>query len=44
MGRGMSQREFEAEYQEVECRECGTHFNLGGQDYYDNLCPKCKYA
>lgn len=26
----------------VECRECGTGFNLTAQYYYDNLCPSCK--
>lgn len=27
---------------EVECRNCGTVFNLAAQWYYDNLCPSCK--
>lgn len=39
-----SQSEFEANYEEVECRECGTVFNIGAQMYYDNLCPSCKEA
>lgn len=30
------------ESEEIECRECGTVFNLSGQWYYDNLCPECK--
>jgi len=38
----MSQDEFEASYELVECRECATKFNLGAQFYYDNLCPECK--
>lgn len=33
--------EFEASSETIECRECGTPFNLGVQDYYDNLCPRC---
>lgn len=40
--RSIGQDTFEAEYQEVECRECGAVFNLGAQTYYDNLCPTCK--
>lgn len=38
----MTQDEFEANFQLIECRECGTEFNLGAQMYYDNLCPSCK--
>lgn len=30
------------ESEEIECRECGTVFNLAAQYYYDNLCPSCK--
>lgn len=30
------------EYEEVECRECETPFNIGAQWYYDDLCPECK--
>lgn len=26
----------------VECRECGSTFNLAAQYYYDSLCPSCK--
>ncbi len=26
----------------VQCRDCGTSFNLDAQWYYDNLCPSCK--
>lgn len=25
----------------IECRDCGTMFNLDVQDYYDNRCPDC---
>lgn len=25
----------------VECRKCGTEFDLALQNYYDNLCPSC---
>ena len=38
----MSQDEFEASFELITCRECGTKFNLGAQMYYDNLCPTCK--
>jgi phage FluMu protein Com len=38
----MSQDEFEANYELIECRDCGTQFNLGAQHYYDNKCPECK--
>mgnify|MGYP006934449374 FL=1 len=38
----IGQDEFEASYELIECRECGTQFNLGAQMYYDNLCPSCK--
>lgn len=36
-----TQDEFEANYEEVECRECGALFNIGAQMYYSNLCPSC---
>lgn len=26
----------------IECRECGSEFNLAAQHYYDNLCPSCQ--
>jgi hypothetical protein len=32
------------ERQEVECRQCGTVFNLSAQTYFDNLCPSCVAA
>ena len=38
----MNQAEFEANYEEVECRDCDSTFNIGAQAYYDNLCPSCK--
>lgn len=25
----------------VECRNCGTKFDLAAQDYYYDLCPTC---
>lgn len=25
----------------IECRSCGTDFNLNAQQYYNNLCPDC---
>ncbi len=25
----------------IECRKCGTEFDLAAQNYYDNLCPSC---
>lgn len=25
----------------VECRECGSRFDLSVQPYYDNCCPSC---
>lgn len=33
--------DFEANFQIVECRECGAPFNLGAQPYYGGLCPEC---
>ena len=38
----LSQSEFEANFDLVECREFNQEFNLGGQMYYDNLCPSCR--
>jgi Zn finger protein HypA/HybF involved in hydrogenase expression len=32
------------ELEEIECRRCGTVFNLAMQRYYDNLCPDCKFG
>ena len=37
-----TQDEFEANFELVECRDCGAEFNLGAQMYYDSLCPDCK--
>lgn len=37
----MSQDEFEASFDLIECRKCSSQFNLGAQPYYTNLCPKC---
>jgi hypothetical protein len=37
----MSQNEFEASFDQQECRLCGAPFNLGAQNYYDRLCPSC---
>lgn len=30
------------ETEEIECRDCGTTFNLAAQWYYSPLCPECK--
>lgn len=32
----------ERETETIECRECGTEFNLAAQWYHDDLCPACK--
>lgn len=34
----------EQEEEIIECRECGTTFNLAAQFYYDNKCPSCVEA
>ncbi|WP_160135672.1 hypothetical protein [Halococcus salsus] len=38
----MSQEQFAANLDLVDCEECGTEFNLGGQSYFAPLCPDCK--
>ena len=38
----MSQDEFEASFNLVECCICGKQFNLGAQRYFDNKCPDCR--
>lgn len=38
-----TQKEFEADYQEIDCRKCDRTFNLGEQKYYTNECPVCYY-
>ena len=37
----MSQEQFAANLDLVDCEECGTQFNLGGVSYYGPLCPDC---
>lgn len=38
----MSQGEFEANLDLVECNECGRQFNLGAQSYFGPRCPSCR--
>ena len=38
----VSQNEFEANLDLVECSECGQQFNLGAQSYYGPRCPRCR--
>ncbi|GAA0460006.1 hypothetical protein GCM10008985_15500 [Halococcus dombrowskii] len=37
-----SQDEIEANYDLVDCSECGQQFNLGAQTYYGPRCPSCR--
>ena len=38
----VSQDEFEANLDLVECSECSQQFNLGAQSYYGPRCPRCR--
>ncbi|GAA0448945.1 hypothetical protein GCM10008985_00340 [Halococcus dombrowskii] len=38
----VSQDGFEANFDLVDCSECGKQFNLGAQSYYGSRCPSCR--
>ena len=38
----VSQDEFEANLDLVDCSECGRQFNLGAQSYFGPRCPSCR--
>ena len=38
----VSQDEYEANLDLVDCSECGQQFNLGAQAYYGPCCPTCR--